>query len=107
MLRPTCVQLFLKPGLAASATLLRGFAKIIADTDIEKQVAEKIRAGLQNPTKVHVQDTSGGCGAMYRIEVVADDFKALSTLKQHQLVHKLIVDEVKQWHGYTLDTKSG
>ena len=67
----------LQPSLAAPATLLRGFSKIIAETDIEKQVAEKIRAGLQNPSKVHVKDTSGGCGAMYHLEVVADDFKCV------------------------------
>lgn len=29
-----------------------------------------------------------------------------SKLKQHQLVHKLIAEDVKKWHGYTLDTKT-
>ncbi len=72
LLKAVLGQQLLHPG---SAALLRGFAKIVAETDVEKLVAEKIRAGLQNPTKVYVQDTSGGCGAMYRIEVVADDFK--------------------------------
>jgi stress-induced morphogen len=36
---------------------------------------------------------------MYAIEVTASDFDGRSKIKQHQLVTKLISDDVKQWHG--------
>lgn len=43
-------------------------------TEAEKNIEQKLRAGL-NVVDINVQDTSGGCGAMYSIEVTADDFK--------------------------------
>ena len=43
-------------------------------TEAERGVEQKIRAGLK-VLDVSVKDTSGGCGAMYSIEVVAEDFK--------------------------------
>jgi hypothetical protein len=36
---------------------------------------------------------------MYSIEVVASDFDGKMKIKQHQLVTRLIADDVKQWHG--------
>lgn len=42
---------------------------------------------------------SGGCGTMYAIEVTAADFDGKTKIKQHQLVTKLLSDDVKQWHG--------
>jgi stress-induced morphogen len=31
--------------------------------------------------------------------VASDRFKSLSRIKQHQLVNKVLEDEVKTWHG--------
>jgi stress-induced morphogen len=51
------------------------FTRFLATlTEAEKSVEQKIRSGL-NVKDITVQDTSGGCGAMYSIEVVAEDFK--------------------------------
>jgi hypothetical protein len=36
---------------------------------------------------------------MYSIEVVASDFDGKMKIKQHQLITRLIADDVKQWHG--------
>lgn len=37
-------------------------------------------------TNVVVKDVSGGCGAMYELEVESPKFKGLSLVKQHKLV---------------------
>jgi len=74
-------------------------AAIAAETQTERAIADKIAAGLGGATSVRVQDTSGGCGTMYQIEVVASDFADKTKIKQHQLVAKLIAEDVKQWHG--------
>jgi stress-induced morphogen len=53
------------------ATFTRFLATL---SEAEKSVEQKIRNGL-NVKDIKVQDTSGGCGSMYSIEVVAEDFK--------------------------------
>ncbi|GLI65420.1 hypothetical protein VaNZ11_008986 [Volvox africanus] len=78
----------------------------VATSDAEKAIAKKLKTGLNGAKRVEVQDTSGGCGAMYRISIVAEDFKGQSIVKQHQLVHRLLADDLKQWHGLTLETRA-
>ncbi|GIL76652.1 hypothetical protein Vretimale_8839 [Volvox reticuliferus] len=78
----------------------------VAVSDTEKAIANKLKTGLNGVQRVEVQDTSGGCGAMYRISIVAEDFKGQSIVKQHQLVHRLLADDLKQWHGLTLETRA-
>ncbi|KIY95243.1 hypothetical protein MNEG_12720 [Monoraphidium neglectum] len=80
--------------------------EVLGNTDTERAIAEKIAGGLTGATSVRVEDTSGGCGTMYAIEVTASDFDGRSKIKQHQLVTKLISDDVKQWHGFQLVTKT-
>jgi stress-induced morphogen len=43
--------------------------------------------------------TAGGCGSFFAISVESDKFKGMSRIKQHQLVNKILADEVKTWHG--------
>eukprot|EP00882_Tetradesmus_deserticola_P009384 GHRQ01009904.1.p1 GENE.GHRQ01009904.1~~GHRQ01009904.1.p1 ORF type:complete len:105 (+),score=42.61 GHRQ01009904.1:342-656(+) len=80
-------------------------AAVQANTDAEKSIAAKIQAGL-NAQSISVADTSGGCGAMYSIEVVADEFKGMSIVKQHQLVTKLLKEQIAEWHGFQLVAKA-
>lgn len=42
-------------------------------SETETKIAEKISAGLRCST-VEVEDTSGGCGTFYRINVVSEEF---------------------------------
>lgn len=74
-------------------------ADVVANTDAERAIAEKIASGLAGAKSVRVEDTSGGCGTMYAIDVCASDFEGKMKIKQHQLVTKLISDDVKEWHG--------
>ncbi|GBF87857.1 hypothetical protein Rsub_00569 [Raphidocelis subcapitata] len=80
-------------------------AEVTAASETERAIGAKIAGGLPGAKSVRVEDTSGGCGTMYAIEVVAADFEGQSKIKQHQLVAKLIADDVKQWHGFQLVTK--
>jgi len=40
------------------------------------------------------------------IEVVSEEFAGISIVKQHQLVTRLLKDEISQWHGFQLVTKA-
>ncbi|KXZ43563.1 hypothetical protein GPECTOR_87g426 [Gonium pectorale] len=84
---------------------LRGYCTV-ANTEAEKAIASKLKEALKGVTRVEVQDTSGGCGAMYRIAIVAEDFKGQSIVKQHQAVHRILAEDLKRWHGLTLDTRA-
>ena len=48
----------------------------------------------------------GGCGTFFAISVESDKFKGLSKIKQHQLVNKVLEEEVKTWHGMQVRTCS-
>lgn len=41
----------------------------------EQEIAQLLRERMPGVKAVRVQDTSGGCGSMYRIEVAAEEFK--------------------------------
>ena len=58
------------------------------------------------PTKLEVQDISGGCGSMYGIEVVSERFRGLSMLKQQRLVNEVLGEEIRGWHGVQLRTSA-
>ncbi|KAF7863037.1 hypothetical protein EAF04_007120 [Stromatinia cepivora] len=71
--------------------------------EAEKKIWNKLSHELQ-PTKLQVQDISGGCGSMYGIEVVSEKFRGLNMLKQQRLVNKVLGEEIKGWHGVQLRT---
>ncbi|KAJ8060848.1 hypothetical protein OCU04_009931 [Sclerotinia nivalis] len=71
--------------------------------EAEKNIWDKLSRELQ-PTKLQVQDISGGCGSMYGIEVVSEKFRGLNMLKQQRLVNKVLGEEIKGWHGVQLRT---
>ena len=54
--------------------------------------------------KKKVKDVSGGCGSMYAIEIASERFVGLSLVRQHRLVHDILGEEVKAWHGVQLRT---
>ncbi|THX22670.1 bola-like protein [Aureobasidium pullulans] len=71
----------------------------------ELHIFQKVNAELE-PTKLEVQDVSGGCGSMYALDIVSSKFKGLSVIKQHRLVNAVLKDEIKGWHGVQLKTKA-
>ncbi|KZF21675.1 bola-like protein [Xylona heveae TC161] len=73
-------------------------------TEGERQIFDKLKAELE-PSRLEVQDISGGCGSMYGIDIVSKKFKGLTMIKQHRLVNQILGDDIKQWHGLQLKTK--
>ncbi|KAK3628877.1 hypothetical protein LTR56_018362 [Elasticomyces elasticus] len=71
----------------------------------ERKIFATLKAELQ-PTKLEVQDVSGGCGSMYALDIVSDHFKGLPVIKQHRLVNKVLGEDIKKWHGVQLKTRA-
>ncbi|KAG1674413.1 hypothetical protein FOA52_012940 [Chlamydomonas sp. UWO 241] len=80
-------------------------ASITATSEVEQAIAKKLAEGMKGAKTITVKDTSGGCGAFYTIEVTADEFKGHSIVKQHQLVHVILKEEMADWHGCNLATR--
>lgn len=76
--------------------------------DTTNNVSEsKITSILQtslNPIALSVTDTSGGCGAFFRIVVVSEQFNNISIVKQHKLVNEVLKKQISNIHGLTLVT---
>jgi BolA-like protein 3 len=49
-----------------------------------------------------VEDTSGGCGAFYKIHVVADKFQGMPPVKRQREVHALLHEFIHDVHGVTV-----
>ncbi|EMC99253.1 hypothetical protein BAUCODRAFT_50498, partial [Baudoinia panamericana UAMH 10762] len=71
----------------------------------ERKIFDTVKQELK-PTKLEVQDISGGCGSMYALDIVSESFKGLPVIKQHRLVNKILGEEIKNWHGVQLKTKA-
>jgi len=71
----------------------------------ELKVFNMLKEGL-NPVRLEVQDVSGGCGSMYALDIVSEQFKGLPIVKQHRLVNSVLGDELKKWHGVQMKTKA-
>ena len=79
---------------------IRGFA-----TDTESAIEQKLQKAL-SVQHVEVRDTSGGCGTMFQIRLVAQEFQNKSIVQQHKVVTKVLKDDISQWHGFTLLTSA-
>ena len=70
----------------------------------EESIREKLVSSLQ-ATFAEVEDISGGCGSMYKLEVESELFRGVSMVKQHQMVTNSLKDEIKEMHGLTIKTR--
>jgi stress-induced morphogen len=87
---------------ATTVPLGRCFSnKTAAEMELETKLIQDLPAA-----QAEVKDVSGGCGTMYHINVVSDVFQGLGIVKQHQLVTKLLKEEIAQWHGFKLNTSA-
>lgn len=74
-------------------------------TAAEAALEAKLRAALPGAKTVTVKDSSGGCGTMYEIAVVAAEFGGKSTVAAHKMVTAALKDDIAAWHGFHLTTK--
>ncbi|KAJ3107177.1 hypothetical protein HK100_003619 [Physocladia obscura] len=86
-------------GLAAAAT-----ATTTPSTDGEKRIFALLESALV-PQKLNVKDVSGGCGAMYAVEVASEKFRGQPLVKQHRMVVAAIESEIKSAHGVQIKTE--
>ena len=55
---------------------------------------------------VKVEDISGGCGSMYRVEVESPMFAGVPLVKQHRMVNEVLKSEITEMHGLTISTRA-
>ncbi|CAL1529272.1 unnamed protein product [Lymnaea stagnalis] len=72
----------------------------------EKNIKDKLQKAFPDATEIQVADVSGGCGAMYQINIESLKFKGIRTIQQHRLVNEALAEEIKSMHGFKLSTKT-
>ncbi|KAJ2726362.1 hypothetical protein GGI07_000677 [Coemansia sp. Benny D115] len=70
----------------------------VAESTIKNLVCNNIA----NVTHIEVEDVSGGCGSMFNLLIVSDEFKNLMRLKKHKMVHQALGDTMKDLHALSL-----
>ena len=73
----------------------------------EQAIVNKLMCApeLETPTKVVVEDRSGGCGANFYILIESSVFKNLPRIRQHRLVQEILKDDIAKWHAVSIETR--
>ncbi|KAL1916577.1 uncharacterized protein VTP21DRAFT_5768 [Calcarisporiella thermophila] len=71
----------------------------------ELQIYQKLTEHFA-PSRLMVQDISGGCGSMYAVEIVSDKFEGMSMVRQHRMVNEVLKEEIGGMHGIRLQTSA-
>jgi len=71
----------------------------------EQAIHDKLSAKF-SPSKLQVQDISGGCGTFYAIGITSSAFAGLPIVQQHRLVNSVLKEEISGIHGLQLKTMS-
>lgn len=69
--------------------------------------ADEVKAALLERLEaevVEVEDTSGGCGAMFEVVVVSRLFEGMSLLERHRLVNERIKEMAEKMHALSMKT---
>eukprot|EP00943_MAST-04B_sp_MAST-4B-sp1_P006241 g6241.t1 len=74
------------------------------DETLESKMENILREEL-GANHVVIEDISGGCGSMYKMVVVSEEFEGINKVKQHRLVQRALANEIADMHGLILDTK--
>jgi len=70
----------------------------------EAQLATLLRVRFPAATELHVEDISGGCGAMFAVHVTAAEFAGMNRVKQHRAVQDALAAEIRDMHGIRVST---
>ncbi|CAL7948844.1 unnamed protein product [Xylocopa violacea] len=76
----------------------------LAGKHAEQKMISILRNKFPKAKVIEVNDVSGGCGAMFEINVIAPEFKGLNTIKQHRLINEALKEEIKDMHGVRIYT---
>ncbi|RKO96997.1 hypothetical protein CAUPRSCDRAFT_7173 [Caulochytrium protostelioides] len=91
------------PTLAVARRSMATSASTENATEGEMTLFNELTKSL-SPTKLEVADISGGCGAMYQIEVTSAAFRGMSPVQQHRHVTTLLKPYIKEMHGIRIKT---
>ncbi|KAG5884659.1 hypothetical protein JTB14_005403 [Gonioctena quinquepunctata] len=72
----------------------------------EALIMNKLRKKFPSASTINVEDTSGGCGAMFNVAVETAEFKGLSVMKQHRIVYDTLKEQITEIHGLHLETRA-
>ncbi len=90
------------------ATVFRPIKSLLST--IAPQKPEEIMRALLvarfKSTICTVEDTSGGCGAFYRVVCVSPMFEGMRPLAQHRAVQEVLKMEIGTMHGLTIETRA-
>ncbi|XP_058406904.1 bolA-like protein 3 isoform X2 [Diceros bicornis minor] len=75
-----------------------------SQTEGERKVTQILKAKFPQATVIKVTDISGGCGAMYEIQIESEEFKEKRTVQQHRMVNQALKEEIKGMHGLRIFT---
>ncbi|XP_068976381.1 bolA-like protein 3 [Bombus flavifrons] len=78
--------------------------RVLAGRNAEQKMISILRNKFPQAKLIEVNDVSGGCGAMFEINVIAPEFKGLNTIKQHRLINDALKEEIKDMHGVRIYT---
>uniref|UniRef100_A0A8C9DXQ9 BolA-like protein 3 n=1 Tax=Phocoena sinus TaxID=42100 RepID=A0A8C9DXQ9_PHOSS len=70
-----------------------------SQTEGELKVTQILKEKFPQATAIKVTDISGGCGAMYEIQIELEELKEKRTVQQHQMVNQALKEEIKGMHG--------
>ncbi|XP_018564991.1 bolA-like protein 3 [Anoplophora glabripennis] len=72
----------------------------------ESEILGKLRQTFPQAKVISVEDTSGGCGAMFNISIETNEFKGLSIMKQHRMIYDTLKEQIQSIHGLHLETRA-
>ncbi|XP_034935539.1 bolA-like protein 3 isoform X2 [Chelonus insularis] len=81
-----------------------GQSNVLAGKQAEEKMTTILKNKFPNAEIIEVTDISGGCGAMFEVNVIASEFKGLNTVKQHRLINDCLKEEIKDMHGIRIHT---
>ncbi|KAH0950037.1 hypothetical protein HN011_001676 [Eciton burchellii] len=85
-------------GISLLSRLWNGPSGVLAGKQAEQKMISILKNRFPNAHLIEVTDMSGGCGAMFDINVVAPEFKGLNTVKQHRIINEVLKEEIKDMH---------
>ncbi|XP_043516305.1 bolA-like protein 3 isoform X1 [Frieseomelitta varia] len=99
-----CLRAHLSAVLQLLSRVWNGPNRVLAGKNAEQKMISILRNKFPQAKVIEVNDVSGGCGAMFEINVIAPEFKGLNTIKQHRLINDALKEEIKDMHGVRIYT---
>lgn len=73
-------------------------------TDGERRITTKLQETFPKASEIRVIDISGGCGSMFEVHIISEEFRGVRTVMQHRMVNEALKDEIKNMHGLRIST---